>query len=205
MLEGPFVRGRCGIGLFVDLLAADQKRGIELIRHLVTSSEGPTKSDDGFVLTLAGCELRVSPVFSYGWSRGNAPSRIVTVALKALEYAAHKRIEAGERLDDVVRQIVGDGPISGAILLVIVDLVLSHSPLNGQLLAELVASPELLTLDTNRAQHDVADKMSGGSLRLFPQGRRPSDTAVEQSLAGQHVAYHRFAQRHQPNRAPPAG
>src|SRR5262245_49894385 len=118
MLEGPFVLGRCGIGLFVDLLAADQKSGIELIRHLVASSEGPTKSDDGFVLTLAGCELRVSPVFSYGWSRRNAPSTIVAVALKALEYAAHKRIEAGERLDEVVRQIVGDGPISGAILLV---------------------------------------------------------------------------------------
>ncbi len=207
MLEGPFVRGRCGIGLFVDLLAADQKRGIELIRHLVTSSEGPTKSDDGFVLTLAGCELRVSPVFSYGWSRGNAPSRIVTVALKALEYAAHKRIETGERLDDVVRQIIGDGPISGAILLVIVDLVLSHSPLAGQLLAQLVASPELLTLDTNRARHNVADKMSGGTLRPFPQGRHPSDAAVEQSLAdrtSRTIALHNAISQivlHQPDEA----
>lgn len=183
MLEGPFVLGRCGIGLFSDLLAADHKSAFDLVRELVASDRGPTETDDGFVLTLAGQERRISPASSYGWSRGNAPSTIVAMALKALEFWMHKRIDAGERLDDVVQELLGDGPVSGALLLVIVDLVLSHSSLDGPLLAELIASPELLTLDTTRAQHDVADKMSGGKLGLFRQGRHPSDAAIEQNLA----------------------
>jgi hypothetical protein len=127
MLQGPFVLGRCGIGLFTDLLAADRKSALELIRSLVALDQGPTKSDDGFVLTLAGQDRRITPVFSYGWSRGNAPSTIVAMALKALEFSAHKRIEAGERLEDIVRELIGDGPVSGALLLVIADLILSHS------------------------------------------------------------------------------
>ena len=114
---------------------------------------------------------------------GNAPSTIVAIALKALEFSAHKRIDAGERLDDVVRELLGDGPVSGALLLVIVDLVLSHSSLDGPMLAELVASTELLTLDATRAQHDVANKMVGGKLGLFPKSAHPSDAAIEQSLA----------------------
>ena len=183
MLEGPFVLGRCGIGLFADLLAADRKSALDLIRSLVALDQGPTKSDDGFVLTLAGQDRRIAPVFSYGWSRGNAPSTIVAMALKALEFSAHKRIEAGERLDEVVRELLGDGPVSGALLLVIVDLVLSHSSLDGPLLAELVASTELLTLDATRAQHDVANRMAGGKLGLFPKSAHAADAAIEQSLA----------------------
>lgn len=182
MLEGPFVLGRCGIGLFADLLAADRKNAIDLIRGLIAMDEGPTKSNDGFVLTLAGQEWRVCPTSSYGWSRGNAPSTIVAVALKALEFSAHKRIDSGERLNNVVRELLGDGPVSGALLLVIVDLVLSHSPMDGLLLAGLVASTELLTLDATRAQHDVADKMSGGKLGLFRKSGYPLDAAIEQSL-----------------------
>ena len=58
MLDSPFVLGRCGTGLFIDLLAADQKSAINLIRGLVAMDEGPTKSNDGFVLTLAGQERR---------------------------------------------------------------------------------------------------------------------------------------------------
>lgn len=183
MLEGPFVLGRCGIGLFVDLLAADRKSAIDLIRGLSASDQGPTEPDDGFVLMLAGQERRISPAFSYGWSRGNAPSTIVALGLKALEFSAHKRIDAGECLDDVVPELLGEDKVSGALLLVIVDLVLSHSSLDGPLLGELVASTELLTLDATRAQHDLANKMAGGKLGLYPQGGHPLDAAIEQSLA----------------------
>ena len=46
-LEGPFVLGRCGIGLFVDLLAADQKSAIELIRNLVLRPKArPNRTTD---------------------------------------------------------------------------------------------------------------------------------------------------------------
>lgn len=183
MLEGPFVLGRCGIELFADILAADRKSALDLIRSLVALDQGPTKSDDGFILTLAGQDRRIAPAFSYGWSRGNAPSTIVALALKALEFSAHKRIEAGDRLDDVVRELLGDGPVCGALLLVIVDLVLSHSSSDGSLLAELVASTELLTLDATRAQHDVANRAAGGKLGLSRKSAHSSDAATEQSLA----------------------
>jgi hypothetical protein len=182
MLQGLFVLGRCGIALFADLLAADRNSALDLIRSLLALDQGPINSDDGFVLTLAGQDRRISPVFSYGWSRGNAPSTIVAMALKALEFSAHNRIEASGRLDDVVGEILGDGPVSGALLLVIVDLVLSHSSMDGPLLAELVASTELLTLDATRAQHDVANGMVGGKLGLFPKSAHAADAAIEQSL-----------------------
>ncbi|MBU0583096.1 MAG: hypothetical protein KKB66_11340 [Alphaproteobacteria bacterium] len=182
-LEGPFLLGRCGIALFAELLVADSECAIDLIRGLVELDEGPEELDAGFVLKLAGEERRISPTCSYGWSRGNAPTTIVAMALKALESSSHKRIDAGERLDDVVKQLLGDGPLSGALLLIIVDLVLSHSPLDGRLLAELVASTELLTLDATRAQHDIANKTSGGKLELFPHSNHPADAEIERSLA----------------------
>jgi len=184
LLDGPFVLGRCGIDLFTDLLNADRSQGIELIRNLVRTSESAIDSVNEFSLMLSGCERRVFPIFSYGWSRGQATSNMAFKALEALEYWAHQRIESGESLDDVINQIVRVDSISGAILLVIVDLVLGHSSLNGQILTDLLASPELLALDSSRAQYDIADKMSGGKLRQAWRGKHSADTSVEEDLSG---------------------
>ncbi|MGE0768751.1 MAG: hypothetical protein AB7L90_20090 [Hyphomicrobiaceae bacterium] len=62
MLEGPFVLGRCGIGLFADLLAADRKSALDLIRSLAALDQGLIRSDDGFVLPLAGQGWRIAQV-----------------------------------------------------------------------------------------------------------------------------------------------
>jgi hypothetical protein len=40
-----------------------------------------------------------------------------------------------------------------------------------------------LTLDATRAQHDVANRMAGGKLGLFPKSAHSADAAIEQSLA----------------------
>lgn len=184
-LEHPFVLGRCGIAVFTELLEADRKQGMGMIRYLVRATEGAADSDSGFPLTLAGCELRVSPVFSYGWSRGRSPSHMVFKALEALEYWGHQRIEGGEPLNEVVDQIVGDGHISGATLLVVVDLVLSHSPINGERLAELIASPEILALDAGRARIDAVDRITGGRLGRSRQGGHAADSAIEEKLSSQ--------------------
>lgn len=184
-LEQPFVLGCCGIAVFTQLLEADDKQGIDLILNLVRATEGTADSDDGFSLTLAGCVVRVSPVFSYCWSRGRSPSHMVFKALEALEYWGHQRIENGDSLDEMVAQIVENGPVSGAILLVVVDLVLSHSPINGERLAELIASPELLALDAERAHIDAVDNMTGGSLGRSRQGGHAADLAIEENLSSQ--------------------
>lgn len=181
-LEGPFLSGRCGITLFSDILAGDPTQGIELIRKLVRAAEGPATRDVAFSLCLSGQERCISPDFSYGWSRSCAVSSIIPRALQALEYWAHRRIDAGEPLDDVAHEILGDGPVSGAILPVIVDLALSHSSLDGALLADLTASPELLTLDMSRTQHDVADKMTGGSFSRPCRSPHRADAPIEDDL-----------------------
>lgn len=100
-----------------------------------------------------------------------------------MEYWGHQRVESGESLDEVVDQILGDGSISGAILLVIVDLVLTHSPLNGEKLADLIASPEILVLDASRAQYDVVDSMTDGSLGRSWRGGHTADATVEENLS----------------------
>ncbi len=185
-LEGPFVLGgRCGISLFVDLLKADQGQGIGLIYTLLGAIEGEIDPVNKFSLQLSETERYVSAAFSYGWSRGHGPSHMLSLALQALEYWGHLQIEAGEDLDDVISQIVKDEAIGGAILLVVVDLVLSHSKLGGKLLADLIASPEVLALDAPRSQYDAADRMSGGSLGgLYPTGHS-SDAVILEKLSDQ--------------------
>ncbi|MGH8166099.1 MAG: hypothetical protein ACREQ1_02605, partial [Woeseiaceae bacterium] len=183
-LEGPFVLGRSGIALFTALLEADSGEGVRLIRGLVKAAEkaGRPQAGDSFDLLLAGETRSVSPTYSYGWSRGRGPSTLLSKALAALEHWAHQQIDSPESLDKVVKDIAGKGPISGAVLLVIVDLVLSHSTLNGDLLADLLSSPETLVLDASRAQHDSVEGLSGGSFSIRAHRAMQADQAVEKEL-----------------------
>lgn len=184
-LEGPFVLGRSGIALFEALLEADSGAGLRLIREIVEEAEQEAAPDtkDSFDLLLAEETRCVSPTFSYGWSRGRGPSPLLSKALAALEHWAHQQIDGSESLKQVVRQIAGNGPISGALLLVIVDVVLSHSTLKGDLLLDLISSPETLALDATRAQYDSAERMSGGGFSLHAYRGNQADQTVEKELA----------------------
>ena len=181
-LEHSFTMGKCGITLFSDLLTADADQGINLIRTLTRMTEAAVQTGGEFELALLGQTRLIKPTNSYGWSRGHGPSQLVGKALSALEYWAHHEIEKGADLETVVARIAGDGPISGAFLLIITDLTLCHGTLGGALLHALLASPELLSVDFERHQYDYLETHRGvglGRLRRGPQSDRP----IEQDLA----------------------
>ncbi len=186
-LEGQFVLGQSGIVLFTALLEADSNEGLHLIRSLVEEAEKAIGIVEGdtFDLSFAGEIRSVSPTFSYAWSRGHGPSTMLYKALAALEHWAHQQIESPESLDEIVKLIAGRGPISGALLLVIIDLVLSHSKTKGALLADLISSPEALALDARRAQYDLVERSSGGSFSFRTSQVNEADQALEKELAEQ--------------------
>jgi len=181
-IDGVFALGRCGIGVFKDVLEADSAIGLSFIQNLVENACGST-DDQRFSALLLGESRTIYALYSYGWSRGRAPSTNLSKALMALEYWAHRRIDQGETLDVVVKSIAREGPISGALWLLIVDLVLSHSSVNGGALRDLLSSPESLALDAGRANLDSVDRMSGGRLGNSLQAGPKDDHTVEQDLA----------------------
>ncbi len=183
-VDGPFVLGRCGIGVFTDILEAAPVTGAAFIRTLIEIAAEPADGDQEFLVQLLGEARTIQAPFSYGWSRGRAPSTMLNKALSALESWAHRRIDGGETLDVVIASIVGDGPIVGALWLVLVDLVLSHSPPNGVVLRDLLSSPETLALDDGRANLDAVHQTSGGSLGSPWRAGPKADQTVEEDLAG---------------------
>lgn len=182
-IDGPFVLGRCGIRLFTEILKAAPTTGASFIKTLTERACATEGNDSSFSVQLLGETRRIIAPFSYGWSRGRAPSVVLTKALLALEYWAHQRLDEGETLETVISDIIGEGPFTGALWLVIVDLVLSHSSLNGTILQELLASPETMALDSSRANVDAVDRMGGGLLGRASRESAATDKTVEENLA----------------------
>jgi len=181
--DGPFVRGRCGIELFTDVLRGIPEKGFDLVRRLVAITEGSVSKDAGFSIELAGKAIRVASPFSYGWSRGRCPSRSSYKALAALEWVAHERIDAGEPVEDIIGAFIEKDTVSGALLLVIVDLVLSHARINSPILTDLLSSPELLALDAQRANVDRVDGMTGGQFTRSLRASLAADQKIESALS----------------------
>lgn len=192
-INGPFVLGRCGIGVFTEILQAAPASGVAFIRTLTERECAPKEGYPKFSVQFLKETHRIEALFSYGWSRGRAPSAMLTKALSAMEHWAHRRLDGGETLDAVIGDIIAEGPIFGALWLLIVDLVLSHSSLNGALLRDVLASPETLALDAGRANLDTFDRMGGGVLGRAWRAGPSADQAVEKDLAGRvsrYVALH---------------
>ncbi|WP_340692863.1 hypothetical protein [Hyphomonas sp.] len=181
-LEHPFTLGKCGITPFSDILNADADQGLSLIRTLTKMTETAVQTGGAFEIGLFGETRRIEPSNSYGWPRGHGPSQLVGKALAALEHWVHREIENGADLESVATRIAGDGPISGALLLVLTDLALCHGTLGGALLYDLLASPELLSLDFERHQYDYLETLRGGGLGRLRQGPA-CDRPIEQDLA----------------------
>ncbi|MBU0662958.1 MAG: hypothetical protein KJ990_00280 [Proteobacteria bacterium] len=183
-VDDPFVLGRCGIGVFTEILQAAPATGVAFIRTLTESACAPEEGDPEFSVQFLEETHRIEALFSYGWSRGRAPSAMLTKALEAMEHWAHRRLDGGETLDAVIGDIIAEGPIFGALWLLIVDLVLSHSSLNGEVLRDVLASPETLALDAGRANLDAIDRMGGGFVGRAWRAGPTADQAVEEDLAG---------------------
>ncbi len=182
-IDGPFVLGRCGTGVFTEIFQAAPATGASFIRTLTERACATEDNDPSFSVELLGETRRIIAPFSYGWSRGRAPSVMLTKALLALEYWAHQRLDEGEKLEAVIIDIIGEGPVIGALWLVIVDLVISHSSLNGTILRDLLASPETMALDSSRASVDAVDRMGGGILGSAWRESPAADKAVAENLA----------------------
>jgi len=183
VINDPFVLGQCGINLFTQVLQSAPTIGVEFIRTLTQYACTSETGNPDFSIEFLGEKRKIEALFSYGWSRGRAPTAMLAKALSALEYWAHKRLDEGETLETVIADILGKGPIPGALWLVTVDLVLSHSLTNGAILWDLLASPETLALDSGRANRDAVDQMGGNTLRGAWRGTSTADKTIEEDLA----------------------
>ena len=182
-LDAPFVMGRVGITLFLEILKADENAGILMTRRLLRLVEQWTNGDaEALEIELLGSERRVVSLWSYGWSRGRCPSYLLSAALCGLEEWAHQEIDAGRNIDDIAECILGDDEISGSLLLIIVDLVLSHGATTDPILWDLLASPETLALDTHRYHYDIADQTTDKDIIPGFSGRSDTDRELQKRL-----------------------
>jgi hypothetical protein len=145
----------------LELLTYAPAHGLPLVRRLVEHeitfrSNGQPFGSNAITIVAVDGSTKVFPwVQSYNWSRdAGSASAIVTSALMALEAWAHRRIDAGDSVDNVVADILGTAEAPVAYLLVAVDLVLSQWPASRGAAIPLLACPELLCLDRQRLLHD---------------------------------------------------
>lgn len=152
-------------GPFLELLLADPKEGLALVRRLVLHActfggrHTARTNDDTVVIEIESGPRRFPFIQSYFWSR-QGPYYSVVTALMALEAWAHLRIDAGEDVGLVIADVLGDDEVPAAYLLVIVDLVLSHWPKSRAAAAPFVGSPELLAWDRSRQTYDGMGDMA---------------------------------------------
>ena len=147
-------------GPFFELLIHAPQVGLPLIRRLVDhgiDSRGEKYGEDAINISFTNGERTFPWQRSYAWSRKNSVSDCVTSALMALEVWAHRRIEAGEAFDEVLRDVLGPPEAPAAYLLVAVDLILSHWPKSRESAIPFLACPELLCVDGERHLSDNFD------------------------------------------------
>ncbi len=173
---------------FLSLLLANREHGLRLIRGVVShaiyrKTFGRDPGENHIEIPL----LNGSRVFpwcqSYLWSRSDG-TYVAASALMALEAWSHIRIERDESVDLVIDDILGPDGSPTAVILVAVDVMLSHWPKTRASLWPFAASASLLAMDRERfAQDIVAGDMHldswvhpepKGGARLEDLVRRPS-------------------------------
>lgn len=172
---------------FLALLHADKEHGLRLIRGLIDyavsrRSAGRDSGEDQITIPLSAGPR------SFPWKRSYMMSRtdnscIVQSALMALEAWGHQRIEAGDPIQDALRDIQGPEGSPAAYLLVAVDLLLSHWPSSHEHIAPFGSSPELLAIDRLRlANEQIRHLMSQPWVHPEPAGNvRLADLQQRQS------------------------
>lgn len=166
-------------GPFFSLLASDPAEGLRLIRRLVDHavsffSRGREPGDDVVTIQFPDGPRTFPWTMSYAWSREytDAPY-VVTSALMALEAWAHRRVDAGEPVEAVIHDVLGDQTAPAAFLLTVVDLLLSHWPKSRAAAVPYLACPELLAMDRHRIALDmqeIPDPFGIRELRQEPLG-----------------------------------
>jgi len=160
---------------FLDLLDAAPEVGLGLIRQLVDESvafysDGDAPGDDCIVLTFEDGQRAFPWSDTYFWSRDQAREYSTASGLMALEAWAHQRIEAGDDISAVLRDVLGPTGSSAAYLLIAIDILISHWPATRDLLVPFVSCPDLLAIERGRG---VRDAMASGCFVVGdePKGR----------------------------------
>lgn len=168
-------------GPFLGLLNNAPAIGLSLIRQIVdhasTFDGSRIANDDSVTILLANERRQFTNSQSYFWSRDGQGHYSVTSALMALEAWSHDRVERGDDVDAVIADVLGDGEMPAAFLLLAVDVVLSHWPKAWRAAVPFAASPELLAWDRSRQLHDHNVARSG----LFGDPE-PKGAATRESL-----------------------
>lgn len=193
-------------GPFFSLLTSDPAEGLRLIRRLVDHavsffSRGREPGDDVVTIQFGEGPRTFPWTMSYPWSREytDAPY-VVTSALMALEAWGHRRVDAGEPVETVIRDVLGNQSVPAAFLLIVVDLLISHWPESRVAAVPYLACPELLAMDRHRIALDmqeIPDLFGIRALRQEPMGpvslqelaSRPSRTRLLDQLLDQHGHY----------------
>lgn len=165
-------------GPFLELLRNSPREGLALIRRLVdhaisVATDGREPGTNGFTIPFPEGDRFFPWVNSYGWSRGGCRSYAVVSALMALEAWAIERVEAGEPIETVLSELLGEPGSPVAYLLIAVDLLLSHWPKSRQAAVPFLACPELLCIDRDRLSNDNQarpDLFGLGGRAREPQG-----------------------------------
>lgn len=201
-IDHEFLPASPAQGPFFELLLNSPSDGLALVHRLVAhaiahGTGGREAGDDAIILAYAD-GARVFPwTGTYRWSR-NSNHYAITSALMALEAWAHRRIEAGEPFETVLRDVLGPQGSCAAYLLVAVDLLISHWPISAESAAEFLGCPELLCLDHRRQildQVETPDFFGLRSLQSEPRGvvstaeltRRASRRVSLDGLIGNYV------------------
>ena len=203
-INGKFTPPSPGRGPFLDILTHAPDVGLRLIRHIVDHavsfhSVRHLRGSNELVIPLADGERTFPWSRSYGSSRwwGGGDS-CVTSALMALEAWAHRRIDSGEPIEDVLTDILGPPGTPSAYLLVATDLLVSHWPESREVAVPFLACPELLCLDHQRLLVDQSKfpdvfgiesalQESMGTANLEDLKKRPSRQRPLHDLLGKYA------------------
>lgn len=159
---------------FLDLLESASAEGLKLIRTLVAeaiafSTDAHASVDSGFTVDFGDGPRLFPRTDSYLWSRDQCRDYSAASGLKALEAWSQQRLDDGAPVDEVLADILGPEGSCAAYLLVAVDALLSHFDVARDVLAPLIADPELLATDRMRRDHDQL----GLGLDQFAIGKEP--------------------------------
>lgn len=176
-IDHEFLQASPAQGPFFELLISSPEHGLTLAHCLVAhaiayGSRGADPGPNVITLALPWGVRTFSWTQTYFWPR-YSNYYCVTSALMALEAWAHRRIEAGEAFEAVLRDVLGLPGSCAAYLLVAVDLVISHWPKSLDVAAAFLGCPELLCIDHARQVHDcveMPDFFGLGTLRSEPPG-----------------------------------
>lgn len=161
-LDQDFYPASPSQGPFLELLTESPDHGLVLIRRLVDHAidfyKGELADESSTVIVpFDDADRLFTWRQSFAWSRGHTNNNCVPSALMALEAWGHQRIESGEAIEAVLKDVLAPDNHHAAYLLVAIDLVLSHWPKSRDAALPLLGSPELLCLDRERQHHDVVD------------------------------------------------